>query len=232
METAEDNPVLGLRGIRLTLARPKIFKIQLRGLLRAGLHGDLRILLPLVSTVQEIRQFRVMLEGVMEELRAEGVPFDERFQLGAMIEVPSAAMTADLLAREVDFFSIGTNDLIQYSLAVDRNNEHVSYLYRPLHPAILRMIRFVVESARAAEIDVSICGEMAADLGNAVVLLGMGLRSLSVTPRDVPELKTLIREVDMKDLEAVAADCLKLGRAEEIERRVREFLASVTAVRA
>ncbi len=217
METEEDNPVLGLRGIRLTLARPHIFKVQVRALLRAGLFGDLWILLPLVSTVEEVRQFRAFLEDAMAELGEQGVPFRRSFKLGAMIEVPSAAMIADLLAREVDFFSIGTNDLIQYSLAVDRNNEHVAYLYRPLHPAILRMIRFVLDSARTAEIDVGICGEMAGDARCVPLLLGMGIRRLSVGAHRVPAIKTLIRRLHLGELEEVVAECLAQPTAADVE---------------
>ena len=174
MDTREENPVLGLRGIRLTLARPQVFRTQLRGLFRAGAHGDLWVLLPMVSTVEEVRAFRAFGDEVRRELAAEGVPHCERYRLGVMIEVPSAALIADHLAAEVDFFAIGTNDLIQYSLAVDRNNEHVTHLYQPLHPAMLRMLRFVVEQADEHGIPVSVCGEMAADPLAAAVLVGLG----------------------------------------------------------
>ncbi|HXT49860.1 MAG TPA: phosphoenolpyruvate--protein phosphotransferase, partial [Thermoanaerobaculia bacterium] len=163
MDTREENPVLGLRGIRLTLARPQVFRTQLRGLFRAGAHGDLWVLLPMVSTLEEVRAFRAFAAEVRHELVAEGVPHGEQFKLGVMIEVPSAALIADHLAAEVDFFAVGTNDLIQYSIAVDRNNEHVTHLYQPLHPALLRMLRFVVEQAEEHGIPVSVCGEMAAD---------------------------------------------------------------------
>ncbi|HYM27538.1 MAG TPA: phosphoenolpyruvate--protein phosphotransferase, partial [Steroidobacteraceae bacterium] len=196
METHEDNPVLGLRGIRLTLSRPDIFRTQVRALLRAGLFGDLWVLLPLVSTLDELRSFRAVATDVAAELEREGLPFRRDIKLGVMIEVPAAAVIADLLAREVDFFSIGTNDLIQYSLAVDRNNEHVASLYQPLHPAILRMLRHVIDSAHAAPgggIDVGLCGEMAGDTRHALLLVGMGLRRLSMSPRRIPEIKTWLR---------------------------------------
>ncbi len=226
METHEDNPVLGLRGIRLTMARPQIFRVQLRGLYRAGLYGDVWVMLPLVSTVEEVRQFRGFAGRVMEELRAEGVPFRPDIKVGVMIEVPSAALTADLLAREVDFFSIGTNDLIQYALAVDRNNEHLAELYQPLHPALLRMIRFVVESARSAGIEVSVCGEMAADVCYAPLLVGMGLRRLSMSPRMVPAIKTRLRELEAVELERLARRAGEFATAPEVEAQVRSALAT------
>src|SRR5829696_4504599 len=200
MATEEENPVLGLRGIRLTLARPEVFRSQIRALFRAGLYGDLWIMLPMISTVEEVRQFRAFAAEVMDEMGREGVPFQRDVRLGVMIEVPGAALIADVLAREADFFSIGTNDLIQYSLAVDRNNEHVASLYQPLHPAILRMLRFVIDSAGAAGIEISLCGEMAADPRYALLLVGLGLRRLSMSPRRIPEVKTWIRELSAAEL--------------------------------
>lgn len=226
MATHEDNPVLGLRGIRLTLRRPDIFKTQLRALLRAALHGDLWMLLPMVSTVGEVRRFRALLDEVMAELEGEGTPFRRDVPLGVMIEVPAAAMTADLLAREVDFFSIGTNDLIQYALAVDRNNEHVADLYQPLHPAILRMLRFVLDSAREAGIEVSLCGEMAADPRCAALLVGLGLRRLSMSPRAIPEVKTRIRELAAGELAELAERCARLATADEVLQQVDAYLAA------
>jgi len=224
METHEDNPVLGLRGIRLTLARPEVFKTQIRALLRAGRYGNLWIMLPMISTVEEVRHFQRLISATMRDLEAEGRSFARDFKLGIMIEVPAAAMIADILAREVDFFSIGTNDLIQYSLAVDRNNEQVSYLYRPLHPAILRMIRSVVASAHDAGIDVAMCGEMAADPAHAAMLVGMGLRRLSVSPRMIPGVKARIREFSAGDLAKLSESCLELSTAGEVEDRLAGFL--------
>ena len=183
MDTREENPVLGLRGIRLTLARPGVFRTQLRGLFRASVYGEIWVMLPLVSTLDEVRKFRAFAASVMAELEAEGKPFRRDLKIGAMIEVPSAAVIADLLAREVDFFSIGTNDLIQYSMAVDRNNEEVTDLYQPLHPALLRMLRFCSSSAREAGIPIGVCGEMAADARFVPLLLGLGLRRLSEPSR-------------------------------------------------
>jgi len=226
MDTREENPVLGLRGLRLTLARPQVFRSQLRGLFRAGCHGNLGVLLPMVTTLEEVRAFRAFAAEVEEELSSEGVPFCKTFQLGVMIEVPSAALIADHLAREVDFFAIGTNDLIQYSLAVDRNNEHVTHLYQPFHPALLRMLRFVVEEADKRGIPVSVCGEMAADPLAAAVLLGLGVRRLSLSPRRVPEIKTRIRELDLGLLQAHLPRCLELGSAAEVEQYLGEVLAS------
>lgn len=217
MHTHEDNPVLGLRGIRLTLARPDVFRVQLRGLFRAGLHGELWVLLPMVSGVDEVHRFRAFAEQVMGELEREGVPFQRDFKLGVMIEVPSAALTADLIAPHVDFFAIGTNDLIQYALAVDRNNEHVADLYQPLHPAILRMLRQVLAAAAAAGIEVELCGEMGGDERLAPLLVGLGLRRLSMAPRQVPAIKTRIRGLDLAEMEQLAADCLRFTSIGEIE---------------
>ncbi|MEM7480337.1 MAG: phosphoenolpyruvate--protein phosphotransferase [Acidobacteriota bacterium] len=224
MDTREENPVLGLRGIRLTLGLPEVFRVQLRSLFRATAYGDLWILLPLISNVDEIRRFRAFAEEVRAELIAEGHELPATYRLGAMIEVPSAALSADVIAREVDFFSIGTNDLIQYSLAVDRNNEHVSHLYQPLHPAILRMLRRVIEAAREADIELSLCGEMASDPRYALLLIGMGLRRLSMNARVVPTIKTLIREVDLQELCALAERCIDQATAEEAEEILNAFV--------
>ena len=223
MATEEENPVLGLRGIRLTLARPDVFRSQIRALYRAGLYGNLWIMLPLVSTLEEVRRFREYASEVMAEMEREGIPFRRDVRLGVMIEVPAAAMIADVLAREVDFFSIGTNDLIQYSLAVDRNNEHVASLYQPLHPAILRMLRFVIDSARAAGIEASLCGEMAADPRYALLLVGLGLRRLSMSPRRIPEVKTWIRELTAADLASLAASSMEHGTAADVQRHLESF---------
>ena len=220
MDTREENPVLGLRGIRLTMARPQVFRTQIRGLLRAAVHDNLWIMLPLVSGVEEVRRFRSFAAEVAADLEREGVPFRQQVPLGVMIEVPSAAMTADILAKEVDFFSLGTNDLIQYAMAVDRNNEHVADLYQPLHPGLLRMIRFVVESAALAGIPVSVCGEMASDPRCAPLLVGMGLRRLSMSPRMVPIVKTLLRGRWLSDLEALAQRCLSQATAAEVEAEI------------
>jgi phosphoenolpyruvate-protein phosphotransferase (PTS system enzyme I) len=224
MHTQEENPVLGLRGIRLTLARPDVFKTQVRALLRAGLYGNLWVMLPLVSTLAEVRRFREFARDAAAELESEGVEYGRSIRFGVMIEVPAAALTADLLAREVDFFSIGTNDLIQYSLAVDRNNEHVAYLYQPVHPAILRMLRFVIEQAREAGIEISLCGEMAADVRFALLLIGLGMRRLSMSPRQIPEVKRALRACSATDLTRIADECLKLATAEEVQLHLDQNL--------
>ena len=218
MATHEDNPVLGMRGIRLVLARPDIFKTQVRALLRAGLYGDLWVMLPLISTLDEVHRFRALLDEARGELKDEGIPFSHGVRLGIMIEVPAAATIADHLARAVEFFSIGTNDLVQYSLAVDRNNEHVADLYQPLHPAILRMLRFVIDSARAAGIEVGICGEMAGDLRSSALLVGLGLRRLSMSPRTIPEVKARLRTLSTVELAEVAVRCLELRTAAEVQQ--------------
>ncbi len=231
MATEEENPVLGLRGIRLTLARPEIFRTQIRALFRAGVYGDLWVMLPMVSTLEEVRSFRSFAEGILEELEREGLPFRRDIRLGVMIEVPAAAMIADVLAREVDFFSIGTNDLIQYSMAVDRNNEHVASLYQPLHPGILRMLRFVIDSARAAGIEVSLCGEMAADPRCALLLVGMGLRRLSVSPRRIPEIKTWLRDVSAAELADLAEACLAHSTAADVQRHLESYFECAVSER-
>jgi phosphoenolpyruvate-protein phosphotransferase (PTS system enzyme I) len=221
MESAEENPVLGLRGIRLMLARPQIFHVQLRALLRSASRRELWIMAPMVSRVEEVRAFRSWLEKIAAELDSEGVPRARRYKVGIMIEVPAAAIMADVLAREVDFFALGTNDLIQYSLAVDRNNRQVADLYQPLHPAILRMLRFVLDAGRAAEIPVSLCGEMASDERCLPVLLGLGLRRFSVHPRSIGRLKRLAADLDVSQLEPVALRCCDLATAHEVETYLR-----------
>lgn len=231
MATHEDNPVLGLRGIRLTLQRPEVFRTQLRALFRAALYGDLWVMLPMVSTVEEVRRFRAFAAEVCDELESEGIPFRPDPKLGVMIEVPSAALIADHLAREVEFFSIGTNDLIQYSIAVDRNNEHVADLYQPLHPAILRMLRSVIQAARDASIGVSVCGEMAADPRFAALLVGLGLRRMSVSPRLVPAIKTRLRELSARELGEVACQCMGLPTAAEVEAHLDTVLEAALSDR-
>lgn len=227
MHTEEENPVLGLRGIRLTLARPEVFATQLRALYRAALEGEIWILLPMVSGLDEVRQFRAFAADVLAGLDREGVAYRRDVKVGVMIEVPGAALAADLLAREVDFFAIGTNDLIQYSLAVDRNNEHVADLYQPLHPAILRLLARVVADARAAGVDLSLCGEMAGDPRYAALLVGLGLRRLSMSPRVLPIIKAKLREAQLADLEEIAHRALSFATGAEVEAYLDQALADL-----
>ena len=212
----ESNPVLGLRGVRLCFARPEMFSTQLRALLAAASGGNLRILVPMVSGVEEIRRVRTLLKEAREDVLERGIPVPDDIPLGAMIEVPSAAMTADLLAPEVDFLSLGTNDLIQYTLAVDRANETVADLFRPTHPAVLRLIARVAEAARDAKKPLSVCGEMAADPALVVLFLGLGIREFSMGPRTVPIVKEFLRGISIQEAERVARAALSLSTADEV----------------
>ncbi len=221
----EMNPALGLRAIRFSMKETDIFKTQLRGILRASAHGKLRILFPMISGMEEIRQAKVILEEVKKGLMKAKIPFDQEIEIGAMIEIPSASVTADLLAREVNFFSIGTNDLIQYALAVDRINEHVSYLYEPLHPAILRIIRGVVQYAHQAGIPVAICGEMAAEPAYALVLLGLGLDEFSMNPVSIPRVKKVLRMSRFEETRSLVEQLFQFSTASEIEYFVRSWMA-------
>ena len=224
----EMNPFMGWRAIRFCLARPDIFKVQLRAILRASAHGKLKIMYPMISGVEELREANKLLGEMKDELRRENVPFDQNIKVGAMIEVPSAAMTADILAREVDFFSIGTNDLIQYSLAVDRVNEKIAYLYEPAHPAVLRLIKSVIDIGHKTNIWVGMCGEMAGDPAFALLLLGFGLDEFSTSPVNIPRIKQIIRSVDYKTAQEIANEALTLSTGTEIEefaaRKLRELV--------
>jgi phosphotransferase system enzyme I (PtsI) len=221
----ELNPALGLRAIRFSLKEAEIFKTQLRGILRASVYGKLRILFPMISRVEEIRQARAMLEEVMRGLAKAKIPFDKEIKIGAMIEIPSASDIADILANEVDFFSIGTNDLIQYALAVDRINEHVSYLYEPLHPAVLRIIRRVVRSGHETGIPVAICGEMAAEPVYAIVLLGLGLDEFSMNPISIPKVKKVLRMSKFEEARSLVEQLFQFPTASEIECFLRNWMA-------
>lgn len=221
----ETNPALGLRAIRFSLKRPEIFKVQLRALLRASAHGSLRIMFPMIASLDEVREIREILASVAAELAAQGHPCAPRVPLGIMVEVPGAVAIADVLAREVDFFSIGTNDLTQYSLAIDRGNEQVAHMYDPLHPAVLRMIRQVVEAGHGAGIEVGLCGEMAGDLRCLPLLLGMGLDQLSMHPMAIPYVKRMLRSSIMEEVEALVAEALACASGRDVRRCLEEFLA-------
>jgi phosphotransferase system enzyme I (PtsI) len=220
----EPNPVLGLRAIRFCLHRRDIFRTQLRGILRASAHGRIKILYPMISGLPELRETRKVLEDVKEELRAEGVPFDEQIPTGIMIEVPSAAMIADLLSREVDFFSVGTNDLIQYTLAIDRGNEHVAYMYEPLDPAVLRLLQRVSLAAHEAKIGLAMCGEMAGDPLYATILLGLGFQYLSMNVASIPWVKRVVRSVRMQDAVELADLVMQQPTAALARRTAETFL--------
>ncbi len=214
---SEMNPFMGWRAIRFSLARPDIFRTQLRAVLRASVHGNFKLMYPMISGLEELKRSNEILQEVRQELQREGLAFDERMEVGAMIEVPSAALTCDLLADEVDFFSIGTNDLIQYSLAVDRVNEKIAYLYEPTHPAILRLIKQIIDTGHAADIWVGMCGEMAGEPPLSLLLLGMGLDEFSTSPVQVPLVKQMIRSVERSFAQSVAQQALTLRTSKEVE---------------
>ena len=215
---AEMRPFLGWRAIRFCLARPDIFKTQLRAILRASSEGNIKVMFPMISGLEELRSAKQLLEECKRDLKKEGTKFDKNISVGTMIEVPSAALTADTLARESDFFSIGTNDLIQYSLAVDRGNEKVAYLYEPGHPAILQMVKRVIEDAHRHNIWVGMCGEMSGEPLFAILLLGLGLDEFSMPPPRVTRIKELLRNVRQSDAQKVAQKALSFVTAREVEK--------------
>ena len=221
----EANPVLGMRATRLALKHRDAFSTQLRGLLRAAVHGPLRIMLPLISGLEEFHDALAVIEEAKEELEEEGIAHASDVPIGVMIELPSAALVADVLADHVDFMSIGTNDLIQYTLAIDRENDEVNYLYQPLHPAILRLIKMVCDAGRRGDVPVSICGEMAADPLFTWVLVGMGVEELSMQSVSIPLIKQLLRLSSMSEMEELAASVLQASTAEEAERLVRDRMS-------
>ncbi len=218
----ERNPFLGLRSVRLCLRNLTLFKTQMRAILRASAFGDVRIMFPMVSTLLELRQSKMILAEVKEDLEDEGIAFNRDLPVGTMIEVPSAAIMADHLAREVNFFSIGTNDLIQYTLAADRTNEAVASLYSPGDPAVLRLIENVVRAARKHGVEVNVCGEMSGEPIYTTLLLGMGLRQLSVTPHNIPEIKKIIRSVTAEEAGQVAQEALRMETARDVNNFLRE----------
>jgi len=220
----EMNPFLGWRAIRFCLARPDIFKSQMRAILRASVYGNLKLMYPMISGVREFRQANEVLEEVKRDLLKEGIPFKENIPVGAMIEVPSAAITSDILAKEADFFSIGTNDLIQYSLAVDRVNEKIAYLYEPTHPAVLNLIKMVINNGHNEGIPVALCGEMAGDVSLTMILLGLGLDEFSTSPIAVPEIKKIVRSINFSQAREIAETALSFTTGKEVQEYAKSKL--------
>lgn len=224
---SEINPFLGFRAIRFCLSRPDVFEAQLRAILRASAEGNVKIMYPMISGVAEVKRANELLDSVKTKLRAEGMPFDENMDIGVMIEVPSAALIAEMIAQEVDFFSIGTNDLIQYTMAVDRVNERVANLYEPAHPAILRLLRGVVEAAHNNNIWVGVCGEIAGDPLYAPLLVGMGVDELSVSAGSVPRVKEVIRRIKLSEAQELAAASLHSSRARDIVAMLQALIRRI-----
>lgn len=218
----EPNPALGLRAIRFSLWDRDLIKIQLRAILRASTLRNVRILIPMITEIEELAELKILYNEVKDDLRSKKIAFDPLVPLGAMIEVPAAAAIADLLVKEVDYLSIGTNDLIQYYLAVDRSNEFVSYLYKPFHPSILRAIKFVIETAQKEGKEVTVCGEMAADPLSAIVLLGFGLKRFSMNPIFIPRIKNSLRSVEYKYVQEIVQNAMTLKTAQEVEEYIIE----------
>ena len=221
--TDELNPFLGWRAIRLCLEHIDIFKTQLRAILRASAVGNIKIMFPMISGLEELRGAKAVLAECHEELRLSGIPLSEEIEVGAMIEIPSAALCANVLASEVDFFSIGTNDLIQYTLAVDRVNEKIAHLYEPTHPAILRLLRIITEAAHAHNIWVGVCGEMAGDVALVPLLLGLGVDELSAAATLVPRVKRAVQSLAIPECRDLVEETLKLNTASEILARCLEL---------
>lgn len=220
----EMNPAMGLRAIRFCLKQIDLFKTQLRGILRASAYGKVKVMFPMISGVEELNNAKKVFEEVKVELSEGGMAFDKDISVGIMIEVPSAAIIADKLAKEVDFFSIGTNDLLQYSLAIDRGNKHVAYLYEPLHPAILRMIKYVVDAAHNEGITVGICGAMAGEPEYALILLGLGLDLLSMDALSIPKVKKFLRSIDFKESERIVENVMSFSTVSEVKKYMEEVL--------
>jgi phosphotransferase system enzyme I (PtsI) len=220
----EANPALGLRAIRYCLEHRAIFEPQIAGLLRAGLHGDLRIMLPMISGVEEFLTAKAVIQDVADKLHKAGIPHQADLPVGMMVEVPSAALCAEALAQHAAFFSIGTNDLMQYLLAIDRTNERVAHLYRPLHPAMLRVLKMIVDAGKQANIKVSVCGEMAGDSDFTPILLGLGVHQLSMNMGSIPKIKRLVREMKQAECESLLAQALGCAQVRETEAMVRHFM--------
>lgn len=223
----EMTPFLGWRAIRFCLANPHIFKQQLRAILRASYGTNVKIMFPMISGVEEVKEAKAILEECKKELKKENKKFDDKIAIGVMIEVPSAALTAHILAKECDFFSIGTNDLIQYALAIDRADEKVAHLYAPAHPAVLKLIRDVIDAGHANNIWVGMCGEMAGDPLFGVLLVGFGLDEVSMPPRNIPKIKEIISRIRYADVEKIAKDCFKYATIKDMETYLKEKINDI-----
>uniref|UniRef100_G2H1U2 Phosphoenolpyruvate-protein phosphotransferase n=1 Tax=Candidatus Regiella insecticola 5.15 TaxID=1005043 RepID=G2H1U2_9ENTR len=220
----EDNPFLGWRAIRICLDRKEILHAQLRAILRASAFGKLRIMFPMIISINEVRELKKELDILKQQLRDEKKAFDEDIEIGVMVETPAAAIMADHLAKEVDFFSIGTNDLTQYALAVDRGNELISSLYDPMSPAVLRLIKQVIDASHAQNKWTGICGELAGDAHATLLLLGMGLDEFSMSAISIPRIKKIIRNVRFSDAKALAENALVQATAQEVRKLVEQFI--------
>ncbi len=220
----EMSPFMGWRAIRFCLARPDVFKTQLRAILRASVFGNLKVMFPMISGVEELRKAKTIVEECKEELKGKNIAYNQDLEIGAMIEVPSAALTSDVISREVSFFSIGTNDLIQYALAVDRTNEKIAYLYEPTHPAVLRLIKYIIESGHKSNIWVGLCGEMSGEPALAILLLGLGLDEFSMPSASILEIKNVIRSVSFTQAQAFAEEALRFSTSAEVENFFKQKL--------
>ena len=223
----EANPALGLRGIRYCLTKTDVFITQLRAILRAAAFGNVRIMFPMISTLDEICEAKKILNETADSLYKEGAEFNRDIEVGIMIEVPSAVIMADLMAKEVDFFSIGTNDLIQYSMAIDRENQKVAHLYQPLEPAIIRMVKLVADVAQNSNTKLFMCGEMASSPIHIPLLLGMGMDELSMNPQSIPEVKAMIRSLSVKSSKQIVKDILKQTSASDVLNLLQEFCGDI-----
>lgn len=223
----EPNPFLGMRAIRLGLSRPELLKNQLRALLRAGVYGDIKILFPMISSLEELEGLLHLLEQLKDDLRERGIPFKDNIQVGVMIEIPSAVLIADQLAKKADFFSIGSNDLVQYTLAVDRSNEKVAKLYNPMHPAVIELIAMAAKAARDNQIWISCCGELAGDPLFTPLLVGLGVQELSMSPGALPAIRRTIRRLSMAEAEALVQDIRQAADSNYTATRCKDLIARI-----
>jgi phosphotransferase system enzyme I (PtsI) len=225
VDVKEPNPMLGWRGIRFLLDNQKLFKSQIKAVLRASKHKNIKFMIPMVSSILEIKLTKELIEKYKGELKEEGIEFDEHLQVGIMVEVPSAALMISDFAEEVDFFSIGTNDLIQYMLAVDRGNDIVTQQYQEFHPAIIRTLRYIITEAKKSNTHVNLCGEMAADYKAIPLLVGLGLDSISVSSSVILHAKKIIRSLDYSEISSFVSECLKCKTEKEIHEKLENFYA-------